>query len=166
MTVSTVADRVQQQILKLSQIWFTIISKCMRMSLRELTSWSCSFEINHPPSWRQQSGDRPTVQTAANVFQKLCYENKDALSAGIIVAGWDKEVGPSVYNIPLGGGLFRQPWAIGGKYTPSKSLVIVLSLSPGSGSTYVYGYCDATYKDGWGRDETVNFVRNSKPHHS
>lgn len=36
------------------------------------------------------------------------------MSAGIIVAGWDKEAGPSVYNIPLGGGLFRQPWAIGG----------------------------------------------------
>ncbi len=67
------------------------------------------------------------------------------LSAGIIVAGWDKEVGPSVYNIPLGGGLFRQPWAIGG-----------------SGSTYVYGYCDATYKEGWGRDETIQFVKNSK----
>ena len=32
----------------------------------------------------------------------------------------------------------------------------------GSGSTYVYGYCDATYQDGWGRDETVNFVRNSE----
>lgn len=48
------------------------------------------------------------------MFQRICYENKDALSAGIIVAGWDKDVGPSVYNIPLGGGLFRQPWAIGG----------------------------------------------------
>ena len=34
--------------------------------------------------------------------------------------------------------------------------------SKGSGSTYVYGYCDATYRDGWGRDETVNFVKNSK----
>lgn len=56
------------------------------------------------------------MHTAATLFQKLCYENKDALSAGIIVAGWDKEVGPSVYNIPLGGGLFRQPWAIGGRY--------------------------------------------------
>ena len=31
----------------------------------------------------------------------------------------------------------------------------------GSGSTYVYGYCDATYKEGWGREETVDFVRNS-----
>ena len=62
----------------------------------------------------------------------------------LIVAGWDKEVGPSVYNIPLGGGLFKQPWAIGG-----------------SGSTYVYGYCDATYRDGMNRDETVEFVKNS-----
>lgn len=51
---------------------------------------------------------------AAAIFDKLCYDTKDRLSAGIIVAGWDKEVGPSVYNIPLGGGLFRQPWAIGG----------------------------------------------------
>lgn len=32
----------------------------------------------------------------------------------------------------------------------------------GSGSTYVYGYCDATYRDGWGKDETVEFVKNSK----
>jgi 20S proteasome subunit beta 1 len=79
------------------------------------------------------------------LFESICYSNKDALTAGIIVAGWDKEVGPSVYNIPLGGGLFRQPWAIGG-----------------SGSTYVYGYCDATYRDGWGRDETIQFVKNSE----
>ncbi|KAF8897387.1 20S proteasome subunit [Infundibulicybe gibba] len=92
----------------------------------------------------QNSGTAPSVHTAAAIFQKLCYENKDALSAGIIVAGWDKDVGPSVYNIPLGGGLFRQPWAIGG-----------------SGSTYVYGYCDATYQEGWGRDETIEFVRNT-----
>jgi len=65
---------------------------------------------------RQMYGP-PPVSSAAAVFQKLCYENKDALSAGIIVAGWDKEVGPSIYNIPLGGGLFRQPWAIGGMIT-------------------------------------------------
>ncbi|OBZ76183.1 Proteasome subunit beta type-6 [Grifola frondosa] len=86
----------------------------------------------------QTRGAPPSVHTAANVFQELCYTNKDALSAGIIVAGWDKESGPSVYNIPLGGGLFRQPWAIGG-----------------SGSTYVYGYCDATYQEGWSRDQTI-----------
>ena len=43
------------------------------------------------------------MHSVATVFQKLCYTNKDQLSAGIIVAGWDKEVGPSVYNIPVGG---------------------------------------------------------------
>ncbi|KAG6855009.1 Proteasome subunit beta type-6 [Blastosporella zonata] len=94
--------------------------------------------------YSQTAGEAPSVLHASALFQRVCYENKDALSAGIIVAGWDKEVGPSVYNIPLGGGLFRQPWAIGG-----------------SGSTYVYGYCDATYREGWGRDETVNFVKNT-----
>jgi 20S proteasome subunit beta 1 len=62
------------------------------------------------------------VHTAAAVFQKLCYENKDALMAGIIVAGWDKEAGPSVYNIPVGGGLFRQPWAIGGNVVLLKKM--------------------------------------------
>lgn len=40
---------------------------------------------------------------------------RDKLSAGIIVAGWDKENGGTVYNIPLGGGLFKGPWAIGGE---------------------------------------------------
>jgi len=94
--------------------------------------------------YTQQKGERPPVHVAATLFQELCYTNKDALSAGIIVAGWDKEAGPSVYNIPVGGGIFRQPWAIGG-----------------SGSTYVYGYCDATYKDGWGKEETVEFVKNT-----
>ncbi|KAF9057726.1 nucleophile aminohydrolase [Panaeolus papilionaceus] len=94
--------------------------------------------------YAQTSGKSPSVHTAAALFQKICYENKDGLSAGIIVAGWDESVGPSVYNIPLGGGLFRQPWAIGG-----------------SGSTYVYGYCDATYQEGWGRDQTVEFVKNT-----
>ena len=89
-------------------------------------------------------GRQPSVHTAASLFQNICYQNKDALSAGIIVAGWDKDDGPSVYNIPVGGGIFRQPWAIGG-----------------SGSTYVYGYCDATYQDGWGKEETVEFVTNS-----
>jgi len=94
--------------------------------------------------YRQQFNTAPSVHTAATFFQKLCYENKDQLSAGIIVAGWDKEDGPSVYNIPVGGGIFRQPWAIGG-----------------SGSTYVYGYCDSTYRPGWNREQTMKFVRDT-----
>ena len=48
------------------------------------------------------------------MFQQLCYSNKDMLSAAIIVAGWDKHSGGSVYNIPLGGAMHKQPFAIGG----------------------------------------------------
>jgi len=113
--------------------------------------------------YSQSAGEPPSVHTAAATFQNLCYDNKDRLSAGIIVAGWDKEVGPSVYNIPLGGGLFRQPWAIGGQIAQTfHKILLTLEFYLGSGSTYVYGYCDATYKEGWGRDETVEFVKNSQ----
>lgn len=87
---------------------------------------------------------RPPVHIAATMLESLCYSNKDRLSAGLIVAGWDEQNGGSVYNIPLGGGLFKAPWAIGG-----------------SGSTYIYGYCDATFREDFTKDETVDFVRNS-----
>jgi hypothetical protein len=35
--------------------------------------------------------------------------------AGLIIAGWDEKDGGSVYNVPVGGGLFKGPWAIGGE---------------------------------------------------
>jgi 20S proteasome alpha/beta subunit len=35
-------------------------------------------------------------------------------------------------------------------------------ISIGSGSTYVYGYCDATYKDDFTEEQTVEFVKNSQ----
>lgn len=62
-----------------------------------------------------QHDEQPKVETAAQLFQEIIYQNKDRLSAGIIVAGWDKRNGGAVYNIPLGGGKFQQPWAIGGE---------------------------------------------------
>ncbi|CAD6923308.1 unnamed protein product, partial [Tilletia controversa] len=64
----------------------------------------------------------PEVSTAAHLFSEIVYQNKDRLSAGIIVARWDKRNGGTVYNVTLGGG---------------------------SGSTYIYGYCDSTYRPGW-----------------
>jgi 20S proteasome subunit beta 1 len=76
------------------------------------------------------------------LFHELCYQNKDNLTAGIIVAGWDKYEGGTVYSIPLGGSLHKQPFAIGG-----------------SGSTYIYGYCDTAYKEGMTREEAIEFIR-------
>ena len=64
--------------------------------------------------------------------------------AGIIVAGWDPVEGGQVYSVPLGGSLVRQSYAIGG-----------------SGSTYIYAYCDATYKPGMNKEQCRTFVKNA-----
>lgn len=91
-----------------------------------------------------ERGERPTVHSAAVLFKNMCYNNKDNLQAGIIVAGWDKYEGGTVYNIPLGGSLHKQPFAIGG-----------------SGSTYIYGYCDSVYRPDMTRQEAQQFVINA-----
>lgn len=95
--------------------------------------------------YRMELGMEPLVETAANVFRELCYNYRDSLMAGILVAGWDSRKGGQVYSIPLGGMCVRQPISIGG-----------------SGSTYVYGYMDAQYKPNMSRDECVKLVENSK----
>ncbi|KAK4312747.1 hypothetical protein Pmani_015865 [Petrolisthes manimaculis] len=89
-------------------------------------------------------GEPPRVRVAANTFKEICYNYRDSLMAGIIVAGWDKGIGGQVYTIPLGGMIVRQPVAIGG-----------------SGSTYVWGHIDATYKPNMNKQETVDFVKNT-----
>jgi 20S proteasome subunit beta 1 len=85
----------------------------------------------------------PTVQVAAALFQELCYSNKEQLSAGLIIAGWDELNGPEVYHIPAGGSLHKQEFSIGG-----------------SGSTYIYGYCDANFQENMKEEEAVAFVKN------
>ncbi|POR34502.1 Proteasome subunit beta type, partial [Tolypocladium paradoxum] len=64
--------------------------------------------------------------------------------AGLIIAGWDERFGGQVYSIPLGGSLHKQSYAIGG-----------------SGSTYIYGYCDANWKEGMEEADAVNFVKGA-----
>lgn len=84
-----------------------------------------------------QLGTAPLVKTASKLVQTMIYQNKFLL-AGMIVAGWDPAEGGQVYSIPLGGTRVRQPFAIGG-----------------SGSTYIYAHCDASYKEGMSKAEVV-----------
>jgi len=138
-TGSYIANRVTD---KLTHIHDRVY--CCRSGSAADTQAVADIVHYHSQLYNSMYSSPPPVKTIAALFQKLCYENKDQLSAGIIVAGWDEEEGGQVFNVPLGGGMFRQPWAIGG-----------------SGSTYVYGYCDATYKDGMSEVETIDFVRNT-----
>jgi len=43
-------------------------------------------------------GEPPLVKAAASVFRNLIYENRHQLTAGVIVAGWDKTFGGQVNN--------------------------------------------------------------------
>jgi len=94
-----------------------------------------------------ESGAPPLVKTAATCFQSVCYNNKDRLLAGIILAGWDSLHGGQVYNISLGGSLVRENWSIGG-----------------SGSSYIYGYVDANYKPNLSRGDSIDFVTKALSH--
>jgi len=96
-----------------------------------------SVEIDSPP----------LVKTAANLFKMVVYNNKDRLMASIICAGWDPKNGGQVYQVPLGGTLVRQPFAVGG-----------------SGSTYIFGLVDATFKKGMEQKECEAFVSKSISH--
>eukprot|EP00296_Roombia_truncata_P008395 JP446875.1.p1 GENE.JP446875.1~~JP446875.1.p1 ORF type:complete len:231 (+),score=43.56 JP446875.1:31-723(+) len=88
--------------------------------------------------------EAPSVQTAAHLINQLLYSNKNHLMAGMIVAGWDKRNGPSVFNIPLGGGVIPELYSIGG-----------------SGSSYIYGYVDANFKKNMTKEEAQTFVKNA-----
>mmetsp|Transcript_7243 Transcript_7243/g.15499 ORF Transcript_7243/g.15499 Transcript_7243/m.15499 type:complete len:228 (-) Transcript_7243:345-1028(-) len=86
-------------------------------------------------------GTAPRVRTVAGLFRELCYANKANLQAGIICAGFDNKEGGQVYNITLGGSCVQQPFSIGG-----------------SGSSYIYGFCDANFKQGMSRDDAIKFT--------
>eukprot|EP00755_Sulcionema_specki_P022047 Sspe_Gene.75559::Locus_47200_Transcript_1_1_Confidence_1.000_Length_935::g.75559::m.75559/K02738/PSMB6; 20S proteasome subunit beta 1 len=87
------------------------------------------------------------VETVARLFQQLCFYNRWNISAGIIVAGWDPILGGQVYNVPLGGSKIKVPYAMGG-----------------SGSTFLYGWADETWREGMTKDETIAWLRKAVAH--
>lgn len=80
-------------------------------------------------------------------MRKICYENKDKMMAGLICGGWDPYLGGQVFEIPLGGTIMPQKFALGG-----------------SGSTYIYGLVDETYREGMSKSECKDFVKNAIAH--
>eukprot|EP00486_Rosalina_sp_Unknown_P000590 CAMPEP_0201568562 /NCGR_PEP_ID=MMETSP0190_2-20130828/9699_1 /ASSEMBLY_ACC=CAM_ASM_000263 /TAXON_ID=37353 /ORGANISM="Rosalina sp." /LENGTH=281 /DNA_ID=CAMNT_0047989819 /DNA_START=50 /DNA_END=895 /DNA_ORIENTATION=+ len=96
----------------------------------------------------QELDEPPRVRTAAQLIQSICYTNKEWLSASIIIAGWDKYEGGQIYACPLGATLAKKvPFALGG-----------------SGSSYIYGYIDANFKENMEHDEARLFVRKAISH--
>jgi 20S proteasome subunit beta 1 len=63
------------------------------------------------------------------------------LMAAMICAGWDAARGGQVFSLPIGGSIVPVSWAV-----------------DGSGSTFIWGFCDAEYRSGWSREECEAFV--------
>lgn len=85
------------------------------------------------------------MSEAAAEIQNYCFNYRDQLLAGIIIAGWDKQNGGQVYQVPLGGMCIRQNYAIGG-----------------SGSSYVHGFLREFYREKMSRQDTVEFVKKGR----
>lgn len=92
-----------------------------------------------------ESEEPALVGITANTMRNLCYNYRDQMTAGIIIAGYDDRLGGQVYSIPLGGMVVRQPVSIGG-----------------SGSGFIYGYVDANYREKMPKEEAVQFVTNGE----
>ncbi|KAI5191260.1 20S proteasome subunit beta 1 [Nematocida sp. AWRm77] len=89
--------------------------------------------------------EKPTVKDAAVLAKKIIFQNPHLL-AGLIVAGVDS-TGPHIYTITLGGTILEQNYALAG-----------------SGSIYITGLCDNTYKEEMSREEAIDFVKTLVSH--
>ena len=95
----------------------------------------------------ETGADKPLVATAAALVKQQCYDRRFEISAGIIVAGFDKVHGGSVFNILVGGSSVKLDYAMGG-----------------SGSTYIYAWMDQNYKPGLTRDQCLSVAKNAVAH--
>lgn len=138
-TGSYIANRVSDKITPMTDKIF-----CCRSGSAADTQLISDYVRYYLSMHTVELNDDPQVMTTARLFRELCYFNKEMLMASIIVAGYDHNNGPQVYSIPLGGSFVPQPFAIGG-----------------SGSSYIYGYCDANYKLNMTKEECMNFVTNA-----
>eukprot|EP00055_Hartaetosiga_balthica_P016451 m.104270 g.104270 ORF g.104270 m.104270 type:complete len:212 (-) comp9108_c0_seq3:777-1412(-) len=137
-TGSYVANRVTDKLTKLTDNIY-----CCRSGSAADTQSIADIVRYYLELHSVEIGEEPRVDVAASIFREFCYNNRERISAGIICAGYDPRKGGQVYSIPLGGLVVRQPFAIGG-----------------SGSTFLYGHCDATFKEGMTKEECLTFVRN------
>ena len=138
-TGAYIANRVSDKLTPLYQGTDSVIFCCRSGSAAD-TQAVADITSHYLRMTAVEQGHGPSVRQAATLISRICYENKDALMAGMIVAGVDT-TGSHVFSIPLGGSLHAAPYAIGG-----------------SGSTYIYGYCDMTYREDMNGEQVEGFV--------
>ena len=127
-TGSYVANRVSDKIVPIHDyIW------CCRSGSAADTQAVADMVKYYLSSHATDLGRLPKVKTCATLMQKICYANKDRLMAGIIVGGWDPYDGGQVFEIPLGGVLMEQDFALGGSGSTAHGLTCRIPSNGGTG---------------------------------
>eukprot|EP00668_Euglena_longa_P011280 GGOE01013671.1.p1 GENE.GGOE01013671.1~~GGOE01013671.1.p1 ORF type:complete len:258 (-),score=91.13 GGOE01013671.1:176-859(-) len=130
---------------KLTQISDRIF--CCRSGSAADTQAIADIVTHYVDQHTMEKGSPALTQTAARLFQQLCYHNRNSLLAGIIVGGWDPIHGGTVWSVPVGGSLVEQDWTVGG-----------------SGSTYIMGWLDANWKKDMTEEEALQYARTGIAH--
>ena len=141
-TGSYIANRVTDKITPLADKIY-ICRSGSAADTQNLSRYVTWFLEQH----QAELGEESDVLTAAKLAQTMAYQNKNMLQAGLIVAGWDRHNGGTVYAIPLGGTLVKVPFTIGG-----------------SGSAYIQGLTDRLWKPNMTEAECKAFVVRSVAH--
>jgi len=141
-TGSYIANRVTDKITPLADNVY-ILRSGSAADTQAIASYVQMYIALH----QAEANERIRVKIAANMAMQMAYSNKDMLQAGLIIAGWDEDEGASVWAIPLGGTLMNVPYAIGG-----------------SGSAYIYGFCDKFWRPDMSEAEAKEFVVRALSH--
>lgn len=139
-TGTYVANRVTDKLTQIKdKIW------CCRSGSAADTQAVADIVKQHLELYEMTNSTKASPHLAASLFQEMCYNNKDGLTAGIICAGYDDEAECGrVYSVPLGGSLHEHEYTIAG-----------------SGSVFIYGYCDQHFKKDFTKEEAVQFVKTA-----
>ena len=84
-TGTYIANRTSDKIAQLSEKIF-----CCRSGSAADTQALTDYVRFYLQQWEVETGRDATVKVAAHLMRKICYQNKDNLSAGVIVGGWDE----------------------------------------------------------------------------
>ncbi|KAG9253800.1 nucleophile aminohydrolase [Emericellopsis atlantica] len=138
-TGPVIANRVTDKLTMIDDnIW------CCRSGSAADTQAVADIVKRHLDQHAVHHGERATTGQAASILAEICYANKDMLSAGLLVAGWHPRYGGEVYQVPLGGSLHKEPWAISG-----------------SGSTYIRALCYRNWRENMEEKEAIQYVKES-----
>lgn len=95
---------------------------------------------------RIELGGDPLVYTAAHMYHRIIYNNKNSLLSSMIVTGWDAKYGPQIYAVSSGGSVIPCEGYYG----------------TGSGMAILRGYLEANYRPNMSYEEARQLVLNSR----